>query len=168
MLNSFAEVFAQARRVYLTYRRSHPTRDKDLWWDANFATNHALRRPKKSPATAIMAYYAYPAYRSLLGPKDTNGLPNCVASPEARSLTANLWRSVNRHVDSRSYDGTEREDQHAGAIIRTHCLRPYCACFIMSQVTAPSQPRRLPGALDRYSATSSQPKAHRKPSSCCG
>ena len=33
---SLAEVIVQAGRVYLSYRRLHPTPDEDLWWDANF------------------------------------------------------------------------------------------------------------------------------------
>ena len=50
---SLAEVIVRARRVYLTYRRFHPTPEGDLTWDANFASSLALRRPERSSTTAM-------------------------------------------------------------------------------------------------------------------
>ena len=51
-----------------------------------------------------------------------------------------LWRIANRQVDGRSYYGTEREDQHAGAIIRTSCLSTLC--FVHHVPRNPTFPAR--------------------------
>ncbi len=63
-------------------------------------------------------------------------------------------------MDGRSYYGTEREDQHAGAILRNLCRCTYCAPFIVSRATKPFQPERLSRALDRHSTTLARPTAY--------
>lgn len=63
-----------------------------------------------------------------------------------------LIKFANRRFDRRTYYGTEREDQHAGVTIRTLCPCIDSTRLIMSQAIAPSQPGRLPRALERHLA----------------